>query len=820
MGVIESRGATVVTISRFNRDLILYGWPVAITFVLGLLLTLSLTQRVDDAEARLAQSRFAQVAQHHIQLLDELFYNQFRELDALRRFITLEPRLSRKRFYDLSNLPLRFKSAVGWVENVPRSQLDRFLARMKEEYGPSFRLHVPPDSDNQAGEDEVRLYPVTYLNTLLRNGYEIGANVRLLPDRRAAFDRAMASAGAVLLPQPPRKGQQLDDAGVMLIVPVFQPGTGLDVTQRHFGNLRGFVYLHVQLASLAQAAITPSPGQQAMARQQHSGIHLIVNDVTQRESPEHLYTSAPGIPLPDIRFSQELNLADHSFRVTAFPSHPQDWSSGPTATIVLASGLAGSLLVSGYLASLLLQRQRSDRLVARRTRQLQEANAYRSGLLASAVDVAVVATDVEGTITLFSAGAENLLGYRAEDMVGKATPLAFHDPVDLQRWQQRLTTRLGYIVPEDAIYAAAIEAGYHKSQHWVCLHRNGEARQVQLTLSTIRSDDERVLGYLSVGVDLTDYVRAMEALEHSDQLLRDLSAEVPGVIYQFALRTDGRSYYTFISKGVENIFEVTAEEALNHVDALYRRVHPDDRESFFRELEYARDHLAPWLSEFRVQLPQQGIRWLRGEAHHRRLEDGSLISNGYITDITALKDLEFQLREQATVDPLTKAFNRRHLHTQWQQAVARYRRTGVPLSLIMLDIDHFKQINDTHGHDAGDEVLVRLSWLLSHEIRSTDVVYRLGGEEFLIVCEDTDLQGAKTLAKSLQRKLRASAMPFVGHITASFSVTEVKPNEDMDSAFKRLDDLLYRAKRGGRDCIVNSEPPSRRSSDPEADADS
>ncbi|MCK7567512.1 sensor domain-containing diguanylate cyclase [Marinobacter xestospongiae] len=794
-------------LTRINRELFTYGWPVVLVFAVGLLLTAYLTQRVEEAEARLATSRFAQVAQHRIQLVEQRFHSQMRELEQLRRYIHLDTQLTRQRFYDFSHSPEGIERAAGWVENLPRSAVDTYLARMELEYGPAFRLTPFTPSDE---EDRLRLYPVTYLSTLLESD-RVGEDIRQAPGRQRAMDRALITGATVVLPQPATTAGNRE-AAIMLLAPVFHPATGEAVTERHFGTLRGFAYLQLRLASLV-GSVTRPDSLAPTATSERQVIDLSVTDISERESPGLLYATDEHSLPSEIQFSQELELADRTLRLTATPAQPEAWRAGPTALVVFAIGSVGATLVAGYLALLLFQRRRAERLVRQRTEALEEANAYRNGLLASAQDVAVIATDTDGIITLFSAGAEKMLGFRAEEMEGRTPMTRLHPADDLEQWHQRLSQQLGRTIDERQLYPAAIEAGLYNSQHWEYQHRNGERRQVQLTFSTICNGTGEVLGYLSVGVDLSDYVRTRKALEHSDHLLRDLSAEVPGVIFQFLMRPDNSSCFPFISQGVERAFELTVDQVQNSVELLFERIHQDDRAACFQSLRKSRQQLTPWVHEFRVQLPEHGIRWLLGESRPHQPDDGCTVWNGHISDITNLKQLELQLREQATVDPLTKAFNRRHLHTQWQQAIARYRRTGIPLSLIMLDIDHFKVINDTHGHDAGDEVLVRLSWLLNHEVRNTDMVYRLGGEEFLVVCEDTDLQGARTLAQSLQRKLKASPMPFVGRITASFSVTEVNATEAMDTAFKRLDNLLYRAKRSGRDRIVCSEI-SHRSSHP------
>jgi diguanylate cyclase len=138
--------------------------------------------------------------------------------------------------------------------------------------------------------------------------------------------------------------------------------------------------------------------------------------------------------------------------------------------------------------------------------------------------------------------------------------------------------------------------------------------------------------------------------------------------------------------------------------------------------------------------------------------------------------------------------------------MARYRRNGAAFAMIMLDIDHFKRVNDTHGHDVGDEVLVRLGRMLRDQVRSIDVVYRLGGEEFLVVCESTDLDGAVTLAEALLAHTHNLDMPYPGNLTASFGVVEVELDEAMEAAFKRLDRLLYLGKENGRDQVVANAP--------------
>ena len=120
----------------------------------------------------------------------------------------------------------------------------------------------------------------------------------------------------------------------------------------------------------------------------------------------------------------------------------------------------------------------------------------------------------------------------------------------------------------------------------------------------------------------------------------------------------------------------------------------------------------------------------------------------------------------------------------------------------MLDIDHFKKINDTYGHLVGDEVLKGLSKILQKYLRESDIVARWGGEEFVILLPRTNKRRALKVAEQLQKYIKRLQIDEVGHITCSFGVTQFKNGDDKDSVFKRLDMALYEAKISGRDCII------------------
>jgi diguanylate cyclase (GGDEF)-like protein len=183
-----------------------------------------------------------------------------------------------------------------------------------------------------------------------------------------------------------------------------------------------------------------------------------------------------------------------------------------------------------------------------------------------------------------------------------------------------------------------------------------------------------------------------------------------------------------------------------------------------------------------------------------------------LTDVTELELERRELLDLANLDPLTRLLNRRKLQEVLTDEVARANRYQTPLSLLLLDIDHFKVINDTHGHDAGDAVLVELAGRLGMGLRQVDRLARFGGEEFVVVAPGIDLPAAAELAERLRGAVAGKDFAAAGRVTASFGVAGYAPGEQPEAMIKRADEALYRAKTGGRnkvECETSPQPNAR-----------
>lgn len=179
-----------------------------------------------------------------------------------------------------------------------------------------------------------------------------------------------------------------------------------------------------------------------------------------------------------------------------------------------------------------------------------------------------------------------------------------------------------------------------------------------------------------------------------------------------------------------------------------------------------------------------------------------------VVDITEQRRLQQELEQQAQTDALTGLCNRRHFYTLGRRELARCARTGAPLSLLMLDIDHFKSVNDSHGHETGDQALVALAGACAPELRENDVLARLGGEEFAVLLPDTGIATARHVAERLRAalaglSLRSSAGASLGFtVSIGVSCAQAWTADELDAMLRRADAALYRAKAAGRNQVM------------------
>ena len=173
-------------------------------------------------------------------------------------------------------------------------------------------------------------------------------------------------------------------------------------------------------------------------------------------------------------------------------------------------------------------------------------------------------------------------------------------------------------------------------------------------------------------------------------------------------------------------------------------------------------------------------------------------------NLAALQIEKSEYEKSSKEDPLTGCLNRAGFSSILLREQENLSKNGCPVSFVMLDIDHFKDVNDTYGHSVGDEVLVNLTRLIRDKIRNTDALVRWGGEEFVILCRDTPIQNAQFLAEKLRVAIEGATLIKQQQVTCSFGIAEMIPGEDPKKLFERADKALYSAKEGGRNRVVSA----------------
>jgi diguanylate cyclase (GGDEF)-like protein/PAS domain S-box-containing protein len=367
--------------------------------------------------------------------------------------------------------------------------------------------------------------------------------------------------------------------------------------------------------------------------------------------------------------------------------------------------------------------------------------------------------------------------------------------------------------PDDLAYVqATIQAHFdQKTESYAVEHRirckDGSYKWISSRGKVVSRDMEgKPLRMIGTTADITAMRALSDRLQQNVELITSLTNEVPGLVYQYRLLPNGDAFFSYASEGIRDIYEVTPEQVADNVSLIHQIIHPDDFTNYCASLDASAAGLTPWHLEYRVILPRQGLRWRHGNARPRRLQDGSTLWHGFITDVTERKRIEIELQEFATIDFLTQLPNRRHFMTRMEEELARIQRMpGTRTAVLMCDLDHFKIINDSYGHAIGDLALKHFATILRHELRKNDTVGRVGGEEFAVVLSGASVNEANIFAKRVQKQIAET--PFVEgdetiSMTVSIGIAVMNVTDaSADASLTRSDKALYLAKKSGRNRI-------------------
>ena len=780
-------------------------WAVAlVALVAGGLLSAGLALATQAFYKQQLRQRFELLASERYSRIAERFDDQEQRLDGLRRFFSFSNEITPREFDGYAQPLLRRTQAYSWAPRVEHAQRREFERQASARLGQAYEIREQDGQGNwQAAPPRDHYFPVLYTQAIQRQGQPYGLDLRSQPAREQALKRAVLP-GSMAVSEP------LDminvaagySRGLFMVAPVFsdkEPDKEPDSEAP--GAPVGYVMALLNLSQLISDGL-PTAGEDNLV--------VRIVDSSGRDGREVLFDSQNPPASLALVSSQLLHLADHHYQIDIRPS--QVFMQGNRSSAALAVGFLGgllSLLLSALLYNLFSQRQRALRLVEQRTSELRvseqslrETHNQLRSVLDAATQVAIIATSLKGVVSTFNAGAERMLGYLAAEAVGQLRLENLVLPEELNQRAHALSLRYGRpIAGGQAMFADTLQEGGAEPSEWTLVRKDGSQLLANMLVTAVLDEQGLWVGYLAICIDVTERRRVHEALALRDRLLEKLSAEVPGGIYQYRLDADGHSCFPYASEGLFDIYEVDLQLLREDATAVFERIHPEDLERVRRSVRYSAEHLTPWREEYRVCLPRAGLRWVRGEATPEVGEEGCTLWHGYLTDISDLKGVEEDLRTLSVTDALTGIHNRRYFQERIKVELDRAQREDQDLAVIMLDIDHFKRINDQFGHAVGDHVLRSLCQRIGQRLRRTDVFCRLGGEEFMVLCPGSNAEQAQVLAMELWQGVRSVPVEGVGKVTASFGVAGWRPGEGADALLLRADAGVYAAKQAGRDRV-------------------
>ena len=409
------------------------------------------------------------------------------------------------------------------------------------------------------------------------------------------------------------------------------------------------------------------------------------------------------------------------------------------------------------------------------------------------VPVWINVLDTEAQVVLWNQAAAKISGYQRDEVIGHAQlwDWLYPDP----HYRAHIGEKIARILLKG-------ETLNDFETRIRC--KSGEEKIINWHSQALFDSAGAIIGFCAIGQDVTARRHAEAALEDREQQLTTLLTNLPGMAYRCL--HDPQWTMKFVSNGCLGLTGYHAEELIdNSLVAFGDLIHPDDAELIWQATQ-AREETG-FSYEYRIRHRDGEYLWVweRGSVVEY---GGASMLEGIILDVSERKRMEQELKILASHDSLTGLLNRHELMKRMDQDLSRASRYQQALSILLLDVDHFKPINDNHGHQVGDHVLRQLGALLLENIREVDYAGRYGGEELLIVLPELEYTEACEMAERLRQLIeKQDHFPddYEGkhrQVTVSIGIASF-PQHGMDTQqlFNAADKAMYSAKKQGRNRI-------------------
>jgi diguanylate cyclase (GGDEF)-like protein/PAS domain S-box-containing protein len=403
----------------------------------------------------------------------------------------------------------------------------------------------------------------------------------------------------------------------------------------------------------------------------------------------------------------------------------------------------------------------------------------------------VIANDNDGRIFLFNESAQRIFGYTPEEAIGKISASRLYPPGGAREVKE-------YLYSEE--YGGR---GHLVDFETEILRKNGKKAPIRLSCSVLKENGKET-GYIGFFTDISARIALQAKFVESEERFRGIFESARDAIV--SVGEDGT--VVMANRAAQELLGY-GEESISGMEAV--RLFPPRFAAYWKELSVYASRLGPGNERRNIEilvLAKSGAQIPVQLTLAEKTILGQRIQTAILRDISDRKALEEELRLQSITDTLTELYNRRHFHTLAQNEAERSLRNRVPFSILLMDVDRFKQYNDAFGHDEGDKVLRALGEEIRKNFRTMDTGFRHGGEEFLVLLPDTSSEAAIIPAERLRK--RFSAIPFLPHpdeeprmVTLSIGIAEFRPGISIDDLVRSADRAMYAAKNAGRNRTVS-----------------
>lgn len=451
-----------------------------------------------------------------------------------------------------------------------------------------------------------------------------------------------------------------------------------------------------------------------------------------------------------------------------------------TYRIIRTDGVERYLIAEGYVEYMESNPLKMEGMVQDITEQkaAQEAlekSEQKYRILVEHAMVGIYRSDLSGYILYINQTLTNMLGYNSPDeLIGHKSTITYKYPEERDTFIQKL-------FKEQSISNYELEL----------LDKNSHTLPVMIS-ATIE------------GNILSGMIINMSEIKKSEIEVSKLSKVIEQIDDTVAI-TDKLGVITYINKAFCDHTGYTKEEAIGQ---SFKILKSDRYETDFYKKLWETITSGNIFRGTIINRKKNGDLYYEDKTITPLKDDKNNIV-GFVStgkDVTLETLMNQEIQRIATIDKLTGIYNRHKFEELFTLETERSRRFSQPLSLILIDIDHFKTVNDTYGHDVGDEVLKTLTAIVQENIRKMDIFARWGGEEFLVLCSNTDLETIQKLSEKLRSAVENTPFPTVDHVTISLGASTFREDDTFTSLFKRVDQGLYYAKEHGRNQVVVVSP--------------